>query len=66
MAKVPVNGDYGSALTYAHSGNILDNTPCGGVTLRTIEFDLRNSDGEPVDLRGGFVSFSLFFAAAPT
>ena len=50
-------------LTYSHSGNLLDNTPCGGVTLSTLEFDLRNSDGLTVDLRGGFVSFTLILVA---
>ena len=42
-----------------HSGNLLDNTPCGGVALSTQELDLRNSEGLPVDLRGGFVSSTL-------
>ena len=63
LAKIPVTSGSGSVLTYSHSGNLLDNTPCGGVTLSTLEFDLRNSDGLPVDLRGGFVSFTLLFVA---
>ena len=63
LAKIPVTSGSGSVLTYSHSGNLLDNTPCGGVTLSTLEFDLRNAEGQPVDLRGGFVSFTLIFVA---
>ena len=65
LARVPVTSGYGSILHQQHSGHILDYTPCGGVTLQTIRFELRNSDNEPVDLRGGHVSFTLLFAAAP-
>ena len=65
LARVPVASGYGSILHQQHSGHILDYTPCGGVTLQTIRFELRNSDNEPVDLRGGHVSFTLLFAAAP-
>ena len=29
LAKIPVTSGSGSVLTYSHSGNLLDNTPCG-------------------------------------
>jgi len=65
LARVPVTSGYGSILHQQHSGHILDYTPCGGVTLQTIRFELRNADNEPVDLRGGHCSFTLLFATAP-
>ena len=65
LAKIPVNVGHGGVLVHQHSGHILDYTPCGGITTQTLNFDLRSSDNEPVDLRGGFVSFTLLFALAP-
>ena len=65
LARVLVTSGYGSILHQQHSGHILDYTPCGGVTLQTIRFELRNTDNEPVDLRGGHCSFTLLFATAP-
>ena len=49
LAEIPVANGSGSVLTYAHSGHLIDNTPCGGVTLNTLEFDVRNSEGLPAD-----------------
>ena len=65
LARVAVNSGYGSILTHQHSGHVLDYIPCGGVTLRTIDFDLRNANNQPVDMRGGHVSFSIIFSASP-
>ena len=65
LARVNVTSGYGSILHQQHSGHVLDYTPCGGVTLQTIRFELRNADNEPVDLRGGHASFTLLFADAP-
>ena len=65
LARVPVTSSYGSILHQQHSGHVLDYTPCGGVTLQTISFSLTNADNEPVNLRGGHISFCLLFAAAP-
>ena len=65
LAKIPVNAGQGNVLVYQHSGHILDYTPCGGSTLQTINFDLRSGDNEPIDLRVGFVSFTLLFGLAP-
>ena len=61
IARVAVNSGYGSILTHQHSGHVLDYIPCGGVTLRTIDFDLRNANNQAVDMRGGHVSFSIIF-----
>ena len=65
LARLNFTSGYGSILHQQHSGHVLDYTPYGGVTLQTIRFELRNADNEPVDLRGGHISFSLLFAAAP-
>ena len=65
IARVAVNSGYGSILTHQHSGHVLDYIPCGGVTLRTLQFDLRNARNELVDMRGGHVSFSIIFSATP-
>ena len=65
LARIPVNAGQGNVLVLQHSGNVLDFVPCGGSTLQTINFDLRSDDNEPIDLRGGFVSFTLLFGLAP-
>ena len=65
LARINVTSGYGSILHQQHSGHVLDYNSCGGVTLQTIRFELRNADNEPVDMRGGHISFSLLFAAAP-
>ena len=61
IARIAVNSGYGSILTHQHSGHVLDYIPCGGVTLRTLSFELRNANNEVVDMRGGHVSFSIIF-----
>ena len=65
LARLNVTSGYGSILHQQHSGHVLDYNSCGGVTLQTIRFELRNADNEPVDMRGGHISFSLLFASAP-
>ena len=65
IARVPVNSGYGTILTHQHSGHVLDYIPCGGVTLRTLNFELRNANNERVNMRGGHVSFSIIFSSSP-
>ena len=65
IARIAVNSGYGTVLTHQHSGHVLDYIPCGGVTLRTLSFELRNANNEPVFMRGGHVSFSIMFSATP-
>ena len=65
LARLNVTSGYGSILHQQHSGHVLDYNSCGGVTLQTIRFELRNADNEPVDMRGAHISFTLLFAAAP-
>ena len=61
IARIAVNSGYGSILTNQHSGHVLDYISCGGVTLKTLSFELRNANNEVVDMRGGHVSFSIIF-----
>ena len=65
IARIAVNNGYGSILTHQHSGHPLDYIPCGGVTLRTLSFEVRNANNEVVEMRGGHVSFSIIFNATP-
>ena len=65
LARIAVNSGYGSIFTHQHSGHMLDYIPCGGVTLRTLSFDIRNANHEVVDMRGGHVSFSIIFFFFP-
>ena len=65
IARIAVNNGYGSSLTHPHSGHPLDYIPCGGVTLRTLSFEVRNANNEVVEMRGGHVSFSIIFNATP-
>ena len=65
IARVAVDGLPGSILTHHHSGHVLDYIPCGGVTLQTLKFDVRNAHNEQVNMRGGHISFSIMFSAAP-
>ena len=65
LARVPVASAFGGLIAKQHSGHVLDFQPCGGRTLRTLDFSLRDSFNREVDLRGGHVSFELLFAPKP-
>ena len=64
LAKIPVNQMHGGVLVHQHSGHILDYAPCNG-TFQQLQFDLRDDNNRPVDLRGGHVSFTLLFHPSP-
>ena len=53
LARVPVDSVYGGLIAKQHNGHVLDFQPCGGRTLRTLDFSVRDSFGNLVDLRGG-------------
>jgi len=65
IARIPVTSIYGGVLMRQHSGHVLDFVACGGRTLRTLDFSLRDSFGRLIDLRGGHVSFEILFAPKP-
>ena len=56
---------FGGLVTRTHSGHPLDCVPCGGRTLRTLDFQVKDSFNDLVDFRGGHVSFELLFAPKP-
>ena len=66
IARLPVTGLSGSVLFKQHSGNMHDIIDCSGKMLRILDFTIRNSQNQIVDLHGGSLSFELVFAALPT
>ena len=66
IARLPVTGLSGSVLFKQHSGNMHDIIECSGKMLRVLDFSIRNSQNQIVDLHGGSLSFELVFAALPT
>jgi hypothetical protein len=48
-----------------HSGHSEDFISCGGMSLRTLRFTLRDSFGNIVTMNGGHCAFSLLFAERP-
>ena len=65
IARIPVTSLFGGLVTRAHSGHPLDCVPCGSRTLRTLDFQLKDSFAQLVDLHGGHISFELLFAQRP-
>ena len=65
IARIPVTSLFGGLVTRAHSGHPLDCVPCGSRTLRTLDFQLKDSFAQLVDLHGGHISFELLFAQKP-
>ena len=65
LARVPVDTTFGAVLAKQHTGHPLDYQVCGGRTLRTLDFSVRDSFNRLVDLRGGHVSFELLFTPKP-
>ena len=66
IARLPVTGLSGSVLFKQHSGNMHDIIECSGKMLRVLDFSIRNSQNQIVDLHGGSLSFELVFASLPT
>ena len=65
LVKIPVFGQVGDVLRSYHSGHAFDFVDCGNKTLSTLDFELRDGRGNPLDIRGGTVSIELFFAPRP-
>ena len=62
LASLPVTNLSGSVIWKQHSGNPHDYTDCSGKMLRVLDFSIRNSQNQIVDLHGGHCSFELVFA----
>ncbi len=65
ISKINVTSQFGDMITKSHSGLVHDYVDCGSMTLRTLQFSLRDGNNREVDLRGGNLSFTLLFAEKP-
>ena len=65
LARLPVTSLSGGVLYKQHSGNMHDVQDCSGKMLSVLDFSVRNSKNEIVDLHGGAVSFEIIFAPLP-
>ena len=65
LARLPVTSLSGGVLYKQHSGNMHDVQDCSGKMLSVLDFSVRNSKNEIVDLHGGAISFEIVFAPLP-
>ena len=65
LCRLPVVGLSGSVLFKQHSGHSHDYNDCSGKCLRVLDFSIRNSHNQVVDLFGGHCSFEIVFAPIP-
>jgi hypothetical protein len=61
IRKVCVNCDWGEVIidNLFHAQDFIE---CGGLNLKTLQFDIKDAEGQPVDLQSAHVSFSLLFS----
>ena len=65
LARLPVTSLSGGVLYKQHSGNMHDIQDCSGKMLSVLDFSVRNSKNEIVDLHGGSILFEIIFAPLP-
>jgi hypothetical protein len=65
LCRIPVTTQFGEQLWKQHSGLAADFFPCPGVSAATLQFSLKDSYNQPVNLNGGSLSFTLIFTDAP-
>ena len=65
LVKIPVLGQVGDVLHRYHSGHAYDFVDVSNKTLATLDFEIKDGRGDPLDLRGGTVSIELLFASRP-
>ena len=65
LVKIPVIGQLGDVLHRYHSGHAYDFVDVSNKTLSTLDFEIKDGRGDPLDLRGGTVSIELLFASRP-
>jgi hypothetical protein len=61
IKKVPVSAEYGYMII-DRSASIHDYLECGKCSLKTVDFELKDSRGRYVPLHGANISFSIVFA----
>ena len=62
IQKVTVEVGYGAVCSFSSSGNMYDHIDVGSTTLKMLKFELKDSRGNFVDLKGGHWSMTLVFA----
>ena len=65
LVKIPVLGQIGNILHRYHSGHACDFVDAPNRTLATLDFEVKDGRGDPLDLRGGTVCIELLFAPRP-
>jgi hypothetical protein len=65
LCRVPITTQYGDMISFQHSGLLHDYVNCGAVSASTLQFSLKDSYNQDLDLQGGDVSFTLLFAEQP-
>ena len=65
IVNIPVSGQPRDVLHRAHNGNMYDYVDVGNNTLSTLDFEMHDSRGCPLDLRGGTMSLELLCAPRP-
>ena len=65
LVKIPVLGQMGDILHRCHSGHAYDFVDVSNRTLATLDFEVKDGRGDPLDLRGGTVCIELLFAPRP-
>ena len=65
LVKIPVLGHMGDILHRYHSGHAYDFVDVSNRALATLDFEVKDGRGDPLDLRGGTVCIELLFAPRP-
>ena len=65
LVKIPVLGQMGDILHRYHSGHAYDFVDVSNRTFATLDFEVKDGRGDPLDLRGGTVCIELLFAPRP-
>ena len=61
IKKIPVSAEFGYMII-DRSASVHDYLECGKCTLKTIDFELKDSKGRYIPLHGANISFSIVFA----
>ena len=65
ICKIPVINTMGDVLHQPHNGHIYDFVDVSNRTLSVLDFEIKDDEGNSLDLRGGTMSLELLFTARP-
>ena len=65
LVKIPVLGQMGDILHRYHSGHACDFVDVSNRTRATLDFEVKDGRGDPLDLRGGTGRIELLSAPRP-